>query len=71
MLLGALQQDDEGYVPPPPTLKSRGTSYVLVPPNFYYKIYFDMFVATYKIVPKPLHVTNIVITIDDYIEIIK
>ena len=41
-----------GYVPP--TLKSRGTSYVL-PPPLYHNIYFDWLVPpTYKIVPAPL-----------------
>ena len=34
-----------GDMPPPPTLKSRGTSYVLVPtPTFYHNIYFDWLV---------------------------
>ena len=38
-----------------PTLKSRGTSYVLVPYHLYQNIYFDWLVPpTYKIVPAPL-----------------
>ena len=46
-----------GYVPGTLslTLKSRGTSYVLVPPQFYHTIYFYWLVPpTYKMVPAPL-----------------
>ena len=32
MTRGAVTGGTGGYDPPPPTLKSRGTSYVLVPP---------------------------------------
>ena len=42
----------------PPILKSRGTSYVLVPPPyFYHKMYFDWLAPpTLKIVPAPLYI---------------
>ena len=44
-----------GMSPPPPILKSRGTSYVLVPPHFYHNIYLYWLVPPiYKIVPEPL-----------------
>ena len=33
-----------GGICPPPTLRSRGTSYVLVPLHFYHNIYFDWLV---------------------------
>ena len=48
-----------GYAPPP-TFKSRGTSYrthiCISPPYFYHNIYFDWLAPTYKIVPAPLYV---------------
>ena len=36
-----------GEICPPPTLKSRWTSYVLVPPHFYHNIYIDWLVPPY------------------------
>ena len=51
--VGALQQGGWGDMSP--TLKSRGTSYVLVSPHFYHNIYFDWLVPpAFKIVPAPL-----------------
>ena len=44
-----------GDMSPPPTLKSRGTSYVLFPPTFTTTfILIGWLVGTYKIVPAPL-----------------
>ena len=58
--VGALQQWRTGGICPPPTLKSRVTSYVFVPPppHFYHNIYFLVIIRLvgppYKIVPAPL-----------------
>ena len=44
---GAATEGDRGDMSP--TLKSRGTSYVLDPPHFYHNIYFDWLVPpTYQ-----------------------
>ena len=49
-----------GGICPPPILKSRVISYILVPPYFYHQIYFDWLVSpTYKIVPAPLVHTHV------------
>ena len=46
---------------PPPTLKYKGTSYVLVP-HFYHNIYFDWLVPPiYKIYPARLILTSNII----------
>ena len=60
-LLGVLQQGGTGWSVHP-TLKSRGTSYVLVhypPPTFTTTFIFIDWSPTYKIVPAPLLFTHI------------
>ena len=46
---------DGGICPPimSPHLKYRGTSYVLVPPHFYHKIYFDLLIPPTKSFQRP------------------
>ena len=61
MSRGAATWGTEGYVLPPPTLKSRMTYYVLVlpSPHYYHNSYFDWLVPpTYNIVPAPLLVSD-------------